>query len=139
MSLTNEDRNVLKQLHLDKAHACLTDGEQLLGMGSVSAAANRFYYAVFHAIHALFVTQGIQSKSHNGTIAQFNQHFVKTGIIEPKFSHFVAVMENMREKADYDVIYDVTREDLEALRPVAYELIQKIEQLLKECTYQGSK
>ncbi len=41
-------------------------------------------------------------------------------------------MENMREKADYDVIYDVTREDLEALKPVAYELVQTIEQLLKE-------
>ena len=132
MSLTNEERDIMKQLHLDKAHACLSDGEQLLKMESVSAAANRFYYAVFHAIHALFVTHGIQSKSHNGTMAQFNQHFVKTGIIEPKFSHFVAVMESMREKADYDVIYDVTREDLEALKPVAYELIQKIEQLLKE-------
>lgn len=132
MSLTNEDRNVLKQLHLDKAHVCMLDGEQLLGMGSVSAAANRFYYAVFHAIHALFVANGIQSKSHNGTIAQFNQHFVKTGIIAPKYGHFVALMENMREKADYDVIYDVSREDLEALKPVAYELVQIIEQLLKE-------
>ena len=129
MSLTNEDRNVLKQLHLDKAHVCMLDGEQLLGMGSVSAAANRFYYAVFHAIHALFVANGIQSKSHNGTIAQFNQHFIKTGIIDPKFGHFVALMENMREKADYDVIYDVSREDLEALKPVAYELLQIIEQL----------
>ena len=132
MSLTKEERDIMKQLHLDKAHACLSDGEQLLKMESVSAAANRFYYAVFHAIHALFVIKGIQSKSHNGTIAQFNQHFVKTGIVDPKFSHFVAVMENMREKADYDVIYDVSREDLEALKPVAYELIQKIEQLLKE-------
>lgn len=132
MSLTKEERDIMKQLHLDKAHACLLDGEQLLKMESVSAAANRFYYAVFHAIHALFVIKGIQSKSHNGTIAQFNQHFVKTGIVDPKFSHFVAVMENMREKADYDVIYDVSREDLEALKPVAYELIQKIEQLLKE-------
>jgi uncharacterized protein (UPF0332 family) len=132
MSLTNEERDIMKQLHLDKAHACLSDGEQLLKMESVSAAANRFYYAVFHAIHALFVINGIQSKSHNGTMAQFNQHFVKTGIIDPKFSHFVAVMENMREKADYDVIYDVSREDLDALKPVAYELIQIIEQLLKE-------
>lgn len=132
MSLTNEDRKVLTQLHLDKAHACLLDGEQLLKMGSVSAAANRFYYAVFHAIHALFVANGIQTKSHHGTNMQFHQHFIKTGIIEQKFGHFVAVMENMREKADYDVIYDVTREDLEALKPDAYELIQKIEQLLKE-------
>lgn len=132
MSLTNEERDIMKQLHLDKAHACLSDGEQLLKIESVSAAANRFYYAVFHAIHALFVANGFQSKSHNGTIAQFHQHFVKTGIIDPKYGHFVSQMENMREKADYDVIYDVTREDLEALKPVAYELIQKIEQLLKE-------
>lgn len=132
MSLTNDDKKVLTQLHLDKAHACLKDGEQLLQMDSVSAAANRFYYAVFHAIHALFVTNGIQSKSHNGTIAQFNQQFVKTGLIDPQFGHFVALMENMREKADYDVIYDVTREDLEALKPLAYELLTIIEQLLKQ-------
>jgi hypothetical protein len=39
-------------------------------------------------------------------------------------------MENMREKADYDVIYDVTREDLEALKPIAYELVEQIENLL---------
>jgi len=132
MSLTNDDKKVLTQLHLDKAHACLKDGEQLLQLDSVSAAANRFYYAVFHAIHALFVMNGIQSKSHNGTIAQFNQQFVKTGLIDPKFGHFVALMENMREKADYDVIYDVTREDLEALKPVAYELLSIIENLLKQ-------
>ena len=132
MSLTDEERNIMKQLHLDKAHACLKDGEQLLEMESVSAAANRFYYAVFHAIHALFVMHGIQSKSHNGTIAQFNHHFVKSGVIDPKFGHFVSLMESMREKADYDVIYDVTREDLEALKPVAYELIQIIEQLLEQ-------
>ena len=130
MSLTNEDKIVLTQLHLEKAHACLSDGEQLLRMDSISAAANRLYYAVFHAIHALFVANGIQSKSHHGTNAQFHQHFIKTGIIEPKFGHFIAVMENMREKADYDVIYDVTRDELEALKPVALELVQKIEQLL---------
>jgi uncharacterized protein (UPF0332 family) len=132
MSLTNEDRTLLIQLHLDKARACLKDGEQLMQMDSISAAANRFYYAVFHTIHAIFVKNGIQVKSHNGTIAQFNQQFVKTGLIEPRFGHFVAVMENMREKADYDVIYDVTREDLESLKPLAYELLTIIEQLLKQ-------
>ena len=39
-------------------------------------------------------------------------------------------MENMREKADYDVIYDVTCEDLEALKPTAYELVEQIQNLL---------
>lgn len=130
MSLTEEDKRLLVQLHLEKAHACLADAEQLMELESISAAANRFYYAVFHAMHALFVANGIQSKSHHGTNAQFHQHFIKTGIIDPKFGHFIAVMENMREKADYDVIYDVAREDLEALKPLAYELVQLIEKLL---------
>ena len=130
MSLTTEDRKVLTQLHLDKAHACITEGEQLLTLESVSAAANRFYYAVFHAIHALFVANGIVTKSHHGTNAQFHQHFIQTGILDSKYGHFLAVMENMREKADYDVIYNVTREDIEALKPIAYELIEQIEKLL---------
>lgn len=40
MSLTNDDKQVLSQLHLDKCRACLADGEQLLEIDSVSAAAN---------------------------------------------------------------------------------------------------
>ena len=130
MSLTEEDKRVLVQLHLEKAHTCLADAEQLMALDSISAASNRFYYAVFHAIHALFVANGLQSKSHHGTNAQFHQHFIKTGIIDPKFGHFIAVMESIREKADYDVIYDVTREELEALKPLAYELVQLIENIL---------
>ena len=132
MSLTKEDKEVITKLHLEKAHVCLVDGEQLLAMDSISAAANRFYYAVFHAIHALFVANGIISKSHHGTNAQFHQHFIKTGVIDPKFGHFIAVMENMREKADYDVIYDVSREDLEALKPLTYELVEQIEHILSK-------
>jgi uncharacterized protein (UPF0332 family) len=132
MSLTNEDKQVMMRLHLEKTHMCLSEGEQLLTMGSVSAAANRFYYAIFHAIHALFVINGIYTKSHHGTSAQFHQHFIKTGILDAKFGHFVAVMENMREKADYDVVYDITREELESLKPQAYELVQKIEELLTQ-------
>ena len=131
MSLSNEDKQLLTRLHLDKAHACLSDGEQLMELGSVSAAANRFYYAVFHTVQALFVANGLFSRTHRGTNAQFNQHFIQQGKIDPKFGHFLAVMENMREKADYDVIYDVSREDLEALKPLAYELLEQIEQILQ--------
>ena len=130
MSLTEDDRKILTRLHLEKAHACLVDGEQLMTMNSLSAAANRFYYAVFHAMHALFVANGINSKSHRGTIAQFHQHFIATGVIDAKFGHFIAVMENMREKADYDVIYYVSREDLESLKPLVYELLDQVEKQL---------
>ena len=130
MSLANDDKQIMIRLHTEKAHACMADGEQLMKMGSISAAANRFYYAVFHIVHALFVANGIVSKTHRGTNAQFNQYFIQTNLIDPKFGRFLAVMENMREKADYDVIYDVSIEDLEALKPLAYELVETIEKLL---------
>lgn len=132
MSLNDENKQIMIRLHLEKAHACLADGEQLMNFGSVSAAANRFYYAVFHVVHALFVANGIISNTHRGMNAQFNQHFIQSGLIDPKFGHFLAVMENMREKADYDVIYDVSGEDLEALKPLAYELVDTIEKLLSQ-------
>ena len=35
MSLTNEDKQVLMQLHLDKCHTCLADGEQLMEIDSI--------------------------------------------------------------------------------------------------------
>ena len=132
MSLKDEDRQIMVQLHADKAHACLADGEQLMNIGSISAAANRFYYAVFHIVHALFVANGIISKTHRGMNTQFNQNFILSGKIDPKFGHFLAVMENMREKVDYDVMYNVSREDLEALKPLAYELVKTIEMLLSQ-------
>lgn len=109
MSLSNEDKELLSHLHMDKAHVCLNDAEQLLTAGSVSSAANRLYYAVFHAMHALFVANGIYTKSHHGANAQFNQHFIKTGVLEPRFGRFVAVMENLREKADYEYPKGYTR------------------------------
>lgn len=130
MSLSTEDKQILIKLHFEKAHMCLTDGEQLETLGSISAATNRFYYAVFHTIHALFVANGLYTKSHHGMSSLFHQHFILTGTIDPKFGRFVAVMENMREKADYDVVYTASKEELEALKPLAYELLSKAEELL---------
>lgn len=132
MSLSGDDKIVLTRLHLEKAHLYISDAEQLLALGSLSSAANRLYYAVFHALHALFVANGIASKSHHGTNSQFHQHFIKTGALDPRFGQFVSTLESMREKADYDVVYTISREDLDAMKPVACELINRIEVLLNE-------
>ena len=130
MSLSGDDKELMARLHLEKAHTYLTDAEQLLALNSLSSAANRLYYAVFHAVHALFVAHGITTKSHHGTNAQFHQHFVKTGILAPRFGQFIAALESLREKADYDVVYNISRAELESMQPIARELVQQIESLL---------
>lgn len=47
--------------------------------------------------------------AHLGMNAQFHLHFIKTGVFDAKFGRLVAVMENMREKAEYDVVFSIKR------------------------------
>lgn len=130
MSLSGDDKTLLTRLYLEKSHMYMEDSERLIALGSLSSAANRLYYAVFHAVHALFVANGITSKSHHGTNTQFHQHFVKTGMFEPRFGRYIATLEVLREKADYNVMYNVSRSELEAMKPTAEELIKQIENVL---------
>ena len=43
-------------------------------------------------------------------------------------------MENLREKADYDIVYDIAYEELNELKPTAIDLIRQIEELLSIAT-----
>jgi len=132
MSLGNEEKRTLSGLHMSKAKECLRDSEIALSNQSLSMAANRLYYACFNAIHALFVMQGVYSKTHEGLNVLFNLHYVKTGIFDIKFGAFLNHMENLREKADYNVVYEVCNDDIDQMKPVVYELVQKVEELLSK-------
>jgi len=130
MSLGTEEKTTLSALHMSKAKECLRDAEIAQNNNSLSMAANRLYYACFNAIHALFVLNGIYSKTHEGMNVLFNLHYVKTGMFETRFGTFLNHMENLREKADYNVVYEVSLEDIEHMKPIVYELVQKVEEKL---------
>ena len=130
MSLTAEEKQIMRDLHLAKASTCLQDADSNFANGALSTAANRYYYAVFHAVHALFVTDGYFSRTHNGLNALFSLHYVQTGLFDNKFSRFISVMENLRDKTDYDVMYDVTAETLSEIQPLTRELIQAVQSYL---------
>ena len=127
MSLTAEEKQVMRDLHLSKASTCLQDADSNFANGALSTAANRYYYAVLHAVHALFVTDGCYSRTHNGLIALFSLHYIQTGLFDTKFGRFISVMENLRDKADYDVMYDVTVSTLSEIQPLTRELIQAVQ------------
>lgn len=130
-TLSQEDRITLRDLHLEKARIFLTDADNNFGNHAYSTAASRYYYAVFHAIHALFVMDGLYAKSHEGLTSLFSLHYIKTNKLDAEFGRFVSVMESLREKADYDVLFDVTEETLIPMKAKSYELVQAIEAFLK--------
>lgn len=130
MSLSAEERIAMKRLHLEKATLFLSEADELFAMNHLSTAANRYYYACFHAIHALFVEQGIMTRTHDGLNTLFGLHFVKKGLVDSRFGSFISKMESLRTKADYDVVYDVSKEDLTEMQPMARELVELIIKML---------
>lgn len=80
MSLTNDERTTLVTLELKKAHETYEEIAVLIAANKWSGAANRLYYAVFHAINALLIRDGHSVNTHKGSHAIFNLYYIKTGI-----------------------------------------------------------
>ena len=64
-------------------------------------------------------------------LTQFGLHFIKTGIIEDRLGAFLTRMEQLREKGDYNCLFDVTKDELLTFVEPAKELIEKIDQLIR--------
>ena len=92
--------------------------------GKYKASINRSYYAIFHGLRAVTALDGFDSGKHSGIIAYFNRNYVKEGIFEKEASKLVDTAFRLREKADYQDFFVVSREQAE-------KQIQKAERLLE--------
>ena len=131
MSLNDEDRRTMVALEMEKAHRFLDQAQMVQEMQQWDLAANRYYYACFHAVQALFIHNGLASKRHSGMLSQFGLHFIKTGLIEDRLGGFLTRMEQLREKGDYNCLFAISKDDLDTIIEPAKELIQVIEEMVK--------
>ena len=132
MGLTSDERASLVTLRIDKAKRFLAEAEQMLAMNLWDMAANRFYYACFHAAQALLVCYGYSAHTHAGTLGVFGMNFVKTGKISIELGAFFSRMEQLRMKADYNCEYDVSESDVISMSEPARDFITNIERLVRE-------
>ncbi len=130
MSLNETDRQVLINLEYEKAKRFIEQANNNYKIGIWDIAANRYYYACFHAVQALFIKDGIESHRHAGLLRLFGQHYVKTEVIDRKFGPFLHQMEQLRTKADYNVLFEVNKEELDSMIEPSHELIEAIGELL---------
>ena len=112
MSLTEETRTNLINLYLEKAYSTLTDAEGAVSLNAWGMAANRLYYAMFHATTALLVRDGIPIGSHRGIKALFGQNYILQGKFTSEHSKVLAQMETLRDKADYNIMFVASEEDV---------------------------
>lgn len=132
MSLSNEERATLVALELKKARETYEDISILLNANRLNGAANRMYYAVFHAVCALLINDGHQVNTHKGSHALFNLNYIKTGILPKEYGLLYNQLQTMREESDYNCAYDVDIDELQQRLEPAKSFIDNIEKLINK-------
>jgi uncharacterized protein (UPF0332 family) len=102
MTLSPSERQAVITLRLQNADGALLDAGVLLDRGSLRGAANRIYYAVFHALSALALGDGKVFGKHQGIISYFHADCVRTERFEKRFGRIVQQAFEDRTEADYE-------------------------------------
>ena len=130
--MTPEERKILVDMQVERAHRFLNQADEMMDMGYSDMAVNRFYYACFHIVQALFIQKEIVAHTHLGMSTQFSKHFVKTGKVELGDGSFLSRLFQLRQKADYNCAYDISKEEARSLKEPTHQFVEKIEKLISE-------
>jgi uncharacterized protein (UPF0332 family) len=130
MSLSESERSIIVSRELEKAQNTYNDVLCCVDKGMWETAANRLYYALFHAMSALLINDGYQVKSHRGVLAMFGEHYVKTDIFAKKDGSLLSDLVIMRDNADYNCFFEANEEKLSPYIEPTRQLIEKIKQYI---------
>lgn len=130
--MTPEERKILVAMQVERAHRFLNQADEMMDMGYSDMAVNRFYYACFHVVQALFIQKEIVAHTHSGMLTQFSKHFVKTAMVSLEDGSFLARLFQLRQKADYNCAYDITKEEALSLKEPTHRFVERIEHLIDE-------
>lgn len=130
MSLSEEERNIIVLLEIEKAKKIFSQIESLAALGYWDNVAGRLYYALFHAVSALLIRDGHRVTTHRGVVASFGQYYVRTGVLSLIDGKLYSQLQTMREKSDYNCVYETTEEEIRPKIEETGALIAKIEAML---------
>ncbi len=131
MSLREEEREIVVRLEMEKADSTFAENEGLVEKGYWNTLANRLYYALFHAVSALLISDGREVGSHKGAAIRFHQYYVRTGIFSEDEGSFYSQMETLREKADYNCFFKVSEADVKARIETTRQMIEKVRRYIE--------
>ena len=123
----------MMHVHLEKAEEAYEDAVLLYeSRRSCNGAANRAYYAMFHAEKALLLTRGILGDSHKHVHSQLSNQFVREGKLPDDTGRNIRLVENIRYIADYSGQESVSMEDVEKVLTKTKSFIEQVKGLLRD-------
>jgi len=126
MSLSQEERAIVVGLELEKADKFLAQANAVAALGIWDVVANRIFYAAFHAVSALLIHDHIEVRSHKGAGLMFGQKYVIPGIFSAEDGRLYAKLQDLREKSDYNLVYQSNEEEMAPLIEKTRDLIERV-------------
>lgn len=108
-----DEKKALSDIRFEHSKDCLTAAQKLIEQQCYKDAANRSYYAIFHAMRSVLVFDGIDMKHHSGIISEFRRLYIKTEIFDVKLSEIISLLLDARTESDYDDFYIVSKSEAE--------------------------
>ena len=130
MSLSDKERQIIIDLHVEKAERFLKQADEMCTLKHWDLAINRYYYACFHALHALFVANRMVAHTHDGLITLFGKEFIQTGKVDRQYGRYLARMEQLRMLADYNCTTSITEKEVYELAQPAHGLLAVVKELI---------
>lgn len=128
--MEKDNQKILVSLQTEKAKRFLAQADEMANLKHWDLAANRYYYACFHAVQALFIAKGVNAHTHAGINTQFSLHFVKTGVVDISYGSFLARMFQLRQKADYNCAYEVSESEVQEIVELTHNFAKTIISLI---------
>lgn len=122
----------LSLIRFTSARECLAAADSNFENGFYKAAANRAYYAIFHAMRAVLALNEYDSKKHSGVISEFRKEYIKTGLFDVKYSVTITELFKSRSDCDYDDFFTVEKEDVKNQIISAGEFLAAVEKFLNK-------
>lgn len=126
MSLKEEERQVMVTLELEKSDKTWAQLDVQLKAHLWDMAANRLYYALFHAVSALLIHDRHEVGTHRGAVNKFSLYYVKQGLFTKEEGRLYSRLQSLREEGDYNCAFDAGQDEVEEKIEPTWQLIDKI-------------
>ena len=102
----------LSKYRLSQSLQCIKSAKLLAENEDYKGAANRSYYAIFHAMRSVLALDEIDFSKHSGVSAYFRKQYIKTGIFDIELSDIIKEAFDIRSDSDYDDYFVISKQEV---------------------------
>ncbi|MBI5299753.1 MAG: HEPN domain-containing protein [Deltaproteobacteria bacterium] len=112
-----------------RAREAIKEAKMLLSQSFLDSTVSKSYYACFYAVHARLAALGILAGTHKQTGIQLRRHFIKTKLMETKYSDIFRELAKWRLIADYTALPPIDEKKAQELVAMAEDFVTTLLQI----------